>query len=55
MNSSHGSTVPPPFPALVQAFFVEHLTQHRALSPRTVAAYRDAFMLFLAFATTRCA
>ena len=41
---------PPSFPALVQAFFVEHLTQQRALSPRTVAAYRDAFMLFLGFA-----
>ena len=38
------------FPALVQAFFVEHLTQQRALSPQTVAAYRDAFMLFLGFA-----
>ena len=41
---------PPSFPALVQAFFVEHLTQQRALSPHTVAAYRDAFMLFLGFA-----
>ncbi len=38
------------FPALVQTFFVEHLTQQRALSPQTVAAYRDAFMLFLGFA-----
>ena len=44
---------PPSFPALVQAFFVEHLTQQRALSPRTVAAYRDAFMLFLGFAEAR--
>lgn len=44
---------PPSFPALVQAFFVEHLTQQRALSPRTVAAYRDAFMLFLGFAEVR--
>ena len=43
----------PSFPALVQAFFVEHLTQQRALSPRTVAAYRDAFMLFLGFAEAR--
>ena len=41
------------FPALVQAFFVEHLTQQRALSPQTVAAYRDAFMLFLGFAEAR--
>jgi site-specific recombinase XerD len=37
----------------VQAFFVEHLTQQRALSPQTVAAYRDAFMLFLGFAEAR--
>ena len=44
---------PPSFPALVQAFFVEHLTQQRALSPQTVAAYRDAFMIFLGFAETR--
>lgn len=44
---------PPSFPALVQAFFVVHLTQQRALSPRTVAAYRDAFMLFLRFAEAR--
>ena len=41
---------PPSFAALVQAFFVEHLTQQRALSPQTIAAYRDAFMLFLGFA-----
>ena len=45
----------PSFPALVQAFFAEHLTQQRALSPRTVATYRDAFMLFLAFVQRRCA
>ena len=42
----------PSFAALVQAFFAEHLTQHRALSPRTVAVYRDAFLLFLGFAQT---
>lgn len=47
------SKPPPSFPALVQAFFVEHLTQQRALSPQTVAAYRDAFMLFLGFAEER--
>ena len=45
----------PSFPALVQAFFAEHLTQQRALSPRTVATYRDAFMLFLAFVQRRYA
>jgi site-specific recombinase XerD len=37
----------------VQAFFVEHLTQQRALSPQTVAAYRDTFILFLGFAEAR--
>ena len=44
---------PPSFAALVQSFFAEHLTQQRALSARTVAAYRDAFMLFLEFAQAR--
>ncbi|MGD1984818.1 MAG: tyrosine-type recombinase/integrase [Chromatiaceae bacterium] len=43
----------PSFPSLVQAFFVEHLTQQRALSQQTVAAYRDAFMLLLGFAEAR--
>lgn len=43
----------PSFGALVQAYFVEHLAQHRALSPQTIAAYRDAFMLFLGFAEAR--
>lgn len=42
---------PPSFAALVQSFFTEHLTQQRAMSPRTVATYRDAFVLFLDFAT----
>lgn len=46
-------STPPTFAALVQAFFTEHLTQQRALSPRTVAAYRDAFVLFLDFAEKR--
>lgn len=53
--SSAARALPPSFCALVQAFFAEHLTQQRALSSRTVAAYRDAFMLFLDFAQTRCA
>ena len=44
---------PPSFAALVQAFFAEHLQQQRAMSPRTVAAYRDAFVLFLDFAKKR--
>ena len=44
---------PPSFAALVQQFFAEHLTQQRALSARTVATYRDAFLLFLEFAQAR--
>ena len=44
---------PPSFSALVQSFFTEHLTQQRAMSPCTVAAYRDAFVLFLDFAVGR--
>ncbi|MBK7647007.1 MAG: site-specific integrase [Betaproteobacteria bacterium] len=47
------SKQPPSFAALVQAYFTEYLTQQRALSPQTIAAYRDAFMLFLAFAESR--
>jgi site-specific recombinase XerD len=39
----------PSFPALLQRFFVEHLTHHRAVSPRTIAAYRDTFRLLLDF------
>ena len=34
-------------------FFAEYLIEQRALSPHTVAAYRDAFLLFLAFAEAR--
>jgi site-specific recombinase XerD len=44
---------PPSFAALAQSFFTEHLTQQRAMSPRTVATYRDGFVLFLTFATAR--
>ncbi len=44
---------PPSFPALVQAYFGEYLTQQRALSPQTIAAYRDGFVLFLEFAEKR--
>lgn len=46
---------PPSFASLVQEFFSEYLVTQRALSSRTVAAYRDAFMLFLDFAHKRCA
>ena len=41
----------PSFPALVQQFFTEYLVAQRALSPRTVACYRDAMTLFLGYAT----
>ena len=51
MNNS--TTISPSFPSLVQSFFTEHLTKQRALSSRTVAAYRDAFVLFLTFAQKR--
>ncbi|MFC5581417.1 tyrosine-type recombinase/integrase [Rhodanobacter terrae] len=44
---------PPSFAALVQQFFTEYLVAQRALSPRTVACYRDALMLFLDFAGCR--
>jgi integrase/recombinase XerD len=40
----------PSFAVLLQRFFTEHLQQHRSVSPRTVAAYRDTFRLLLAFA-----
>jgi site-specific recombinase XerD len=40
----------PSFAMLVQRFFTEHLTHHRAVSPRTVAAYSDTFRLLLQFA-----
>jgi integrase len=39
----------PSFPMLLQRFFVDHLRQQRAVSPCTVAAYRDTFKLLLAF------
>lgn len=40
----------PSFPSLLQRFFVEHLANQRAVSSRTVAAYRDTFRLLLYFA-----
>jgi site-specific recombinase XerD len=48
------STLPPPsFPLLMQQFFTDYLVVQRALSPRTIASYRDAWMLFLDFAGKR--
>lgn len=43
----------PSFPALVQEFFTDYLIAQRAMSPHTVASYRDTLMLFLNFAHTR--
>lgn len=45
--------VSPTFAALVQEFFTDHMVQQRALSPRTVACYRDSFSLLLVFAEQR--
>lgn len=53
MSRARLAAAAPSFAALVQAYFAEHLAQQRALSPRTIAAYRDAFMLFLDFAQSR--
>ena len=33
----------------VQAFFAQHLCQHKRASPQTMASYRDTFRLFLTF------
>jgi len=52
--NNHSKT-PPSFATLVQMYFAEYLTQQRALSPQTVAAYRDAFVLFLKFAQSQLA
>lgn len=46
-------TSTPTFSALLQRFFVEHFGHQRAVSPRTVAAYRDTFRLLLGFAEVR--
>jgi integrase/recombinase XerD len=35
---------------LLQSFFVEHLLQHKHVSPQTIASYRDTFRLLLQYA-----
>ena len=50
---SKRAKLPPSFAALVQACFAEYLTQQRALSAQTIAAYRDGFVLFLNFTEAR--
>jgi site-specific recombinase XerD len=39
----------PSFSALVQQFFTDYLLAQRAMSPNTVASYRDTMLLFLEF------
>ena len=50
---SKRTKLPPSFPALVQSLLRRVPDQQRALSPQTIAAYRDGFVLFLAFAEER--
>lgn len=50
MNDSSASAV---FAGLIQRFFTEYLVQQRALSPATVASYRDTFKLLLCFLAKR--
>ncbi len=40
----------PTFQSLVQEFFTRYLVEQRAVSPLTIAAYRDAFSLLLDYA-----
>jgi site-specific recombinase XerD len=40
----------PTFASLVQEFFTDYMVQQRALSPCTVASYRDTFVLLLRYA-----
>jgi site-specific recombinase XerD len=41
---------PAQFSALVQRFFAERLLQQQAVSPKTIAAYRDTFRLLFGYA-----
>ena len=43
------TTAPSLIAPYVQAFFVEHLPQHKRLSPQTIASCRDTFRLLLHF------
>jgi site-specific recombinase XerC len=45
----------PTFSSLVQEFFTDYTLQQRAMSPRTVASYRDTFVLLLRFAEKQLA
>jgi site-specific recombinase XerD len=43
----------PGFPSLLQEFFCQHLLNHRNLSSRTIASYRDTFRLLLQYVEER--
>ncbi|EBR9859326.1 site-specific integrase [Morganella morganii subsp. morganii] len=43
----------PGFPEIVQQFFTEYLVRQRALSPQTVACYRDALKIFFEFSASQ--
>ncbi|WP_050862315.1 tyrosine-type recombinase/integrase [Enterobacter kobei] len=43
----------PGFPEIVQQFFTEYLVGQRALSPQTVACYRDALKIFFEFSASQ--
>jgi site-specific recombinase XerD len=43
----------PGLPALIERFFTERLIRQRAVSPNTVASYRDTFRLLFTFAQDR--
>jgi integrase/recombinase XerD len=47
VNASEG------FSSLVQRYFTQHLCQHKQVSPRTLAAYRDTFRLLFTFLQTQ--
>jgi len=51
--SDANTPLAPSFAALVQQLFTDYLLAQRAMSPNTVASYRDAMLLFLDFAHER--
>jgi site-specific recombinase XerD len=50
MECEMSNPASPTFATLVQEFFTDYMVQQRALSPCTVASYRDTFVLLLRFA-----
>lgn len=53
MSKRHSHSSSSNFATLLQEFFVDRLMQQRAVSPQTIASYRDTFRLFLQFAQAR--